>query len=429
MASKVPIPKFNSEKPYERYKQEIKAWSRTTSIEKKKQGLTVALSLPEDDPSNIRDKVFNELELDSLEVDTGIAVLLEYFDKLFGRDDLTVMYEKYIEFDRCRRKKGQKINEYILEFEQKYNACAKRAVATSLHPVILGLKLIDGSDLSTMERKLVLSGVDYTKKDELFTNAKSALRKFIGEQASSEPTPDNGPAVKLEAFIAEHEEALVASGWNRPGYQGGGARKKNSPYASPQSSPVLGRKVNPPGVDGTPKRCYICQSVEHLRPACPFKKRPNGGEDVVLFTGSVGELVLLVREAWGSMILDSACSRTVCGLKWIDEFLSQMDPEIRITVAITQSKRVFHFGGGEQLNSLKQITFPCMVAGISLKICTEVVESEIPLLLSCSAMKEANVVWDFGRQQATFLGKKVQLDVTSCGHHCIPVKQVSGKNS
>ena len=76
MSSKIPIPKFSSDKPYERYKQEIKAWSKTTSTEGKKQGLSVALSLPEDDPSNIRDKVFNELDLDTLEVDDGITVFL-----------------------------------------------------------------------------------------------------------------------------------------------------------------------------------------------------------------------------------------------------------------------------------------------------------------------------------------------------------------
>ena len=54
--------------------------------------------------------------------------------------------------------------------------------------MILGLKLIDSSNLNTIERKLVLSGVDYTNKDQLFANAKTALRKFIGEQGSVDVT-------------------------------------------------------------------------------------------------------------------------------------------------------------------------------------------------------------------------------------------------
>ena len=434
MSSKIPIPKFNSDKPYERYKQEIKAWGRTTTVEKKRQALTIALSLPEDDPSNIRDKVFNELDLEELEKDEGVEVLLKYFDKQFGRDDLTVMYEKYIDFDRCKRKDGQKINEFILEFEQKYNACAKRSAGTTIHPVILGLKLIDSSNLKTMERKLVLSGVDYTNKDQLFENAKSALRKFIGEQASGGSNPSE-PAVKLEAFIAEHEEALIANGWSRNG-GGRGRSPYSSPYGSPQSSPKMRRsnnvKGNPPGPDGKPLRCFKCQSTEHFKHECPKHslRLGAGAEDVVLFTGNVEEeLVLLVREAWGSMVLDSACSRTVCGVKWIEEFLSQMDQEVQVTVKVAQSNRVFHFGGGEQLKSLREVTFPCVVAGVSIKICTEVVQSDLPLLLSCKAMKQAGLVWDFSQQVVTFLGRNVHLDVTSCGHHCIPVKQVSANNT
>ena len=121
-------------------------------LDKKKQGLTIALSLPEDDPSNIRDKIFSEIELSTLQVDDGVNVLLTYMDKQFGRDDLTVIYEKYIEFDRCKRSKDQKINEFVLEFEKKYNVVAKKSEST-LSPVILGLKLIDSSNLSIFERK------------------------------------------------------------------------------------------------------------------------------------------------------------------------------------------------------------------------------------------------------------------------------------
>ena len=107
-STKLDVPKFSSEKPYERYKVELQAWSLTTSAEKAKQGLLVALSLPEDDASNIRDKVFSELDLNELKKDDGLKTLTDYFDKQFGRDDLTVAYERYIKFERCRPRKDQK---------------------------------------------------------------------------------------------------------------------------------------------------------------------------------------------------------------------------------------------------------------------------------------------------------------------------------
>ena len=52
-----------------------------TDIEKKKQGIVVALSLPEDHEKGIRDKVFEELSLNELKADDGLGkliVLLEF---------------------------------------------------------------------------------------------------------------------------------------------------------------------------------------------------------------------------------------------------------------------------------------------------------------------------------------------------------------
>ena len=100
-STKLDVPKFSSEKSYEQYKVEFEAWSLTTSAEKEKQGLLVALSLPEDDPTNIRDKVFSEVDLNELKAAGGLNSLIKYFDNQFGRDDLTVAYERYIEFERC----------------------------------------------------------------------------------------------------------------------------------------------------------------------------------------------------------------------------------------------------------------------------------------------------------------------------------------
>jgi hypothetical protein len=58
--------------------------------------------------------------------------------------------------------------------------------------------------------------LDYTKTDELFKQSKESLRKFIGEQSKPNGAAEAAPpAIKLEAFIAEHEHALVAAGWQK----------------------------------------------------------------------------------------------------------------------------------------------------------------------------------------------------------------------
>ncbi len=48
MATKINLPTFNESKSYELYKQELNAWNEITELHKKKRGIAVALTLPED---------------------------------------------------------------------------------------------------------------------------------------------------------------------------------------------------------------------------------------------------------------------------------------------------------------------------------------------------------------------------------------------
>ena len=105
----IPIPKFSSDKPYERYKAELEAWAAATDAEKKKHGILVALSLPEEDVSQIRDKVFNEIELSVLKLENGLDKLIEYLDTQFAKDDLTETYERYIEFEDVKENRTKRL--------------------------------------------------------------------------------------------------------------------------------------------------------------------------------------------------------------------------------------------------------------------------------------------------------------------------------
>ena len=54
MTTKINPPSFNTAKSYECFKQELLAWREITDLSKKKQGIEVALSLPEDNESQIK---------------------------------------------------------------------------------------------------------------------------------------------------------------------------------------------------------------------------------------------------------------------------------------------------------------------------------------------------------------------------------------
>ena len=55
----------------------------------------------------------------------------------------------------------------------------------------------------------------------------------------------------------------------------------------------------------------------------------------------------------------------------------------------------FKFGDGETVGSLKSVIIPAQIGNSEIMIQTDVISSELPLLLSKDAMKKANTKIDF----------------------------------
>ena len=89
MTTRINLPTVNKGKNYERFRQELTAWKEITDLSKDKQGIAIALSLPEDDESQIREKVFDHIPVDDLKSDDGLTVLLNFLDQHLAKDDLT----------------------------------------------------------------------------------------------------------------------------------------------------------------------------------------------------------------------------------------------------------------------------------------------------------------------------------------------------
>ena len=199
MAMKINPPTM-LKKSYERYKQELLAWKLVSDVAKSKQGIVVALSLPEDHETQIREKVFDEMDLNELKKEDGLEKLLTFIDSKLGKD-LTDCLEKFEEFENIQRDSEQSIVDYIAKFDQKYHRLVK--LEMTLPPAILVFKLLRKANITKNERLLVLTGMDFSKKDELYEQEKKSLLKFKGEPTSnmsnvSGNVVSGGHAIKVE---------------------------------------------------------------------------------------------------------------------------------------------------------------------------------------------------------------------------------------
>ena len=209
-------------------------------------------------------------------------------------------------------------------------------------------------------------------------------------------------------------------------------------------------KLNPMGRDGKRMTCNSCFSTYHFLSSCPHSwetfytsleiaennnRNPNmnfveiaeqknmhpnshNEDHIVLFTGDIQQLQ---REASKMAVIDSACASSVAGEQWLKQYLDCLPAEDRVKVQQDPSGKIFKFGGGTRLVSETVYTIPGSIAGKPVFIKTDVVKSDIPLLLSRTAMKAMDCKMDFEKDTAELFGKKVNMHLTSSGHYCIPI--------
>ena len=428
MATKINPPDLSSGN-YELYKEKLLAWQMVTDISVDKQGIVIALTLPNDDKHKIQEEVFSQIGREKLSQENGLDTLINFLDSKLMKDDLSDSLEKFEEFEDFQRVNGQNITEYIAAFDSRYRKMEKFKI--KLPSEILAFKLLRRANINKEEKMLVLTGMNYANRETLYEEAKQSLKKFKGD--ITEGSISTAASVKLEpAFLAENEEALLAAGYykqgqgkrsvrtGRGGYSRGGGQRGQGQEAR--------RKMNPTGPDGKPLTCRVCGSYRHLMKDCPDSweniKKVNIVEDenVVLFTGyNKEEIYQLGVDARNCAILDSACSSTVCGQNWMDSYINSLNEIDRKKIKQTTGERTFKFGGGTRLKSRAEYCLPAVIAGKEVTIKTDVVGSDIPLLLSRTAMKRAGVKMDLENDSATIFGKDIALNLTTSGYYCIPI--------
>lgn len=114
-------------------------------------------------------------------------------------------------FEEYRREQGQSIADYISKFDHKYKKLLKQKM--KLPSEILAFKLLKNANITTDERLLVLTGMNYDEKETLYEQAQASLKKFQGDQVKADR---KGTAIQLSAaYLAENEDALLAAGFVR----------------------------------------------------------------------------------------------------------------------------------------------------------------------------------------------------------------------
>ena len=131
----------------------------------------------------------------------------------------------------------------------------------------------------------------------------------------------------------------------------------------------------------------------------------------------------LVGESLSSGLLDCGCTKTVCGKEWYNEFVSSLPEDDRNSIQSEESRVPYKFGSGDIVYSFKKSILPVYLGNNKGSLETEVVDTELPLLISKSAMKASGMVLDFQKDTAQFGDQELPLQTSSSGHYLISLKK------
>ena len=289
--TRVKVPTFNSDNDdYDTYMHEVDMWKIIGKVYKKEQAMMLVYELSKTDSSGIRDKILNEISIADLNKDDGLDTYIKYMDKHFKKDESVATYEAYLNFERCKKKVDEEIKAYILRFDKQSNIAKKKQVT---YPnLVLALKLLDNCMLSDVDRKLVLSEMDFTQTD-VYDKTKGALVKYKSNTVCSNNANNMNFKSEFEIKTEETamvtkssglEEALVAAGWHKPRSnsnpeRGGYRRHQNRrndmgpPFSGKRNNDFQGNQFSGknPIKNGEQKRCFICESTHHMRDQCPHR--------------------------------------------------------------------------------------------------------------------------------------------------------------
>ena len=98
MASNIEPPSFVSNtKTYAEYKEDLKRWSRLTSLEKKYQADMVVNRL-DGHPSGVKEKIVTQIGSVIEGKEDGIEQLIKFLDGIYDKDDMADTWEKFKDF-------------------------------------------------------------------------------------------------------------------------------------------------------------------------------------------------------------------------------------------------------------------------------------------------------------------------------------------
>ena len=475
-------PKLSDYSLYSDYKDNVTLWNMITDIPKIKRGAFLLIGIKNEHPhfgDNIQRQLFQKhrpTEIASAE--DGVDKILAFLDNHIGKPSKSLKFQCLREIVDYKRKTGQEFAEYAKHFEYLVSKAENAGLKTLSTDIKAGF-LMNNANLSAQQIELLNSVVDLSDDVKLYENVKQKMFDMLTNVFGLKKE-ENSESLS-DAFIAQHEQAFAA--WTkRKSFQKGkqGSYGQNNSYgnnsnansnstwnnsannhSNNQNFQKAGGSFNPKDQRGRTLQCRICLSIKHLQKDCPYNYKNQGNfqkqkghrqafviegensepeEDIpehilkeleeveienntqkyIFFTTDKQELSKFTAETLNASALDTCCSSSVAGTKWMKIFMDAIPKHLKhLLSGPHKSNTSFTFGNQQSLSSLGIYKIPIIIANEIYELEVDVINSDIPFLMSKEHMKKLGIAINLINDTATANGRAIKLHTTSAGHYII----------
>ena len=426
------LPILDKAEDFEEWKRDVTIWKAITSIEDAKQGPVLYRSL-----EGQAKKACCNIKVEEICSANGYKLIMDKLAEVFEKDQEQELFNRCREFETYKRT-NESIGQYVSEFERLHERI--NGDDMKYPDSVLAYKLLINANISEEKQQMcratmgTLSFENIKKQLKVIHDATGMNSKSVKSE-TSEVVVKEEPVFETENFFGNAQRGFwrgnrgtrnSARGAYRGNYGARGNQRKFLEETDQEqgkqrdNTGTSMKKKNPTDKYGRITRCGFCQSIYHWVRDCPDKDE----EHIGLFTNQnqQSHMPQLLHETINCAILDCGCVKTVCGSMWYEKYKETLTDEEKRRITEEKSSTRFRFGvGGPIYVSERKVKFPAMLGSKKVTIESDIIDCELPLLLSKESMKKAETAINFKDDKVSMLGQTLDLKFTTSGHYAIPL--------
>ena len=245
-------PVLTDDVEYSNWKADLTIWGLYTSLEKKKRGPALYLSLQGKARECIRG-----LTPEEIGGDTGVDLIVAKLDNVFEEDENMRTFICFKRFYDYRRPSGTSIKEFVIQYEELYRKLGTFDI--KLREGVQAFFFLTASNISDEYEKLARATCGNMK----YKDIKQTILKIFSDPAAGNTSDEPVPSIKSEPIYKvshNYRGGVYNRGEYRGGYRGGYRGRGRGSYNFSDG--------NPKDRDGNTMKCYKCNSTKHFAKYC-----------------------------------------------------------------------------------------------------------------------------------------------------------------